>query len=397
MTLKRNLTGRYALIHLFLWAEYGCLFSYANQYLTERLLLSDTAAGLVLGLATALAFALQPPLTALAERTDARRVLGAAALASALCSFAILLPLGAAASLILFALATVALQVMPSFANAIGMREIRSGQTVNFGLCRGIGSVSFGVGARVAAPLIEQFGRQAIPLSGGVAALGVALAVLIFPTGTNCADAQAAERPDPARVFFRKNGRFALLLVGIVLLYIGHNVMCNCMFRIAQSKLANGTADEATALQGTTLFISALTELPVMFLFTRMVRRVRCDIWLVLSAAFMTLRLVLTFVLPGAWGLYVAQLAQAMGYALLAVCSVYYVGTVIDSRNVVKGQTYLGAANTLGCVLAYVLGGFLIDTLGVANMLLVCIALSLVGTALTVAARVRVEQTAGTV
>lgn len=41
----KNLTARYALKQLFLWAEFGILFSYGNQYLTERLHLTDTAAG----------------------------------------------------------------------------------------------------------------------------------------------------------------------------------------------------------------------------------------------------------------------------------------------------------------------------------------------------------------
>lgn len=394
MKLKRNLTWNYALIHLFIWAEYGFLFSYANQYLTEHLHLTDTVAGLVLGLATAAAFALQPPLTTLAERTDARRVLALSAAASAVFAFLTLLPVGSTATLLFFALTTVALQVMPSFANAIGMSGIRCGQTINFGIGRGVGSICFGMGARLAAPLIAWLGRQAIPLSGGLMALGVMVATLLFPALS--AATISEEKPDSARVFFRKNRRFALLLVGIVLLYVGHNTLCNCMFRIAQSKLPDATIDEATSLQGTALLIAALVELPVMFFFTKMVRRVRCDIWLVISGIFMTLRLALTLLLPGAWGLCVAQLAQIMGFSLIAVCAVYYVGTIIDRRNVVKGQTYLGTANTLGCVLAYLLGGVLIDAVGVNRMLLIATLVSVVGAGLTFVARQRVTQTAGT-
>lgn len=396
MRRERNLTVRYALVQLFIWAEYGFLFSYANQYLTERLHLTDTAAGLVLGIATGLSFLLQPPLTVLAERTDARRVLLLSAVCSAAFAFAALLPLGTAATVILFALSCVALQIMPSFANALGMAGIRSGRTINFGLARGIGSTCFGLAARAAAPLIGWMGRQAIPLSGALMALGVAVAALLFPTVERCGTAEAAQAPDRAAVFFRKNRRFAVLLAGIVLLYIGHNVLSNCMFRIAQSKLPDGAVDAATDLQGTALLIAALVELPTMFLFTRMLRWARCDLWLVISSVFMTLRLLLTLVLPDALGLCLAQLTQLSGFALIAVSSVYYVGTVIERRNVVKGQTYLGAANTLGCLLAYILGGVLIDAIGVSEMLGVCLALSVVGMVLMLLARQRVERTVGT-
>ena len=226
-------------------------------------------------------------------------------------------------------------------------------------------------------------------------ALGVAVSVLLFPAADGQRAVQSAEKPDNAREFLRGNRRFLVLLVGIVLIYIGHNALSNCMFRIAQSKIPDGAVDAATDLQGTALLIAALVELPTMFLFTRLLRRVRCDVWLVLSGAFMTLRLALTWLVPSAVGLCLAQVTQMLGYALLAVSSVYYVGTVNDRRNVVKGQTYLGSANTLGCLLAYVLGGVLIDGTGVNGMLIFCLVLSVVGLVLTLLSRERVERTAG--
>ena len=181
----------------------------------------------------------------------------------------------------------------------------------------------------------------------------------------------------------------------MILLYIGHNVLSNCMFRIAQFKLPAASADEASAVQGTALMIAALCELPVMFLFTRLVRRVRCDVWLVVSALFMTLRLIFALVLPGAWGLYLGQLTQSMGFALFAVSTVYYVGSVIEQRNVVKGQTYLGAANTMGNLLAYLIGGILIDGIGTGGMLLTCGIVSALGVLLLILSKERVQQTVG--
>ncbi len=395
MNKKQNFTVQYAAIQLFLWAEYGAMFSYTNQYMTERLLLTDSLAGLILGIATGLSFALQPPLTALAERTGARRVLILSAACSAICALLTLLPLGTAAAALLFAASCVALQVMPSFANALGMAGIHSGCRINFGLARGIGSTWFGLGARLAALLIGWLGRQAIPLSGAVMALGVVAAALLFPAVGSRSKDEPEQKPDSTGEFFRKNPRFAVLLVGIVLLYIGHNALSNCMFRIAQSKLPAADANAATDLQGTALMIAALIELPTMFLFTRMLRLLRCDLWLLVSGVFMSLRLLLTLVLPGAWGLYLAQVTQALGFAVMVVSSVYYVGTVIDRRNVVKGQTYLGATNTLGCLLAYVFGGVLIDTVGVNGMLIFCLVLSAAGLLLTFLSRQRVDQTVG--
>lgn len=395
---QRNATLQYAFVHMMLWALYGFLFSYANPYLTERLHLSDTAAGLILGIATGMAFLLQPILTSIVDRTrlNVRHVSIVCALFTTVCAAATVLPVGKHATVVLFAGACVSLQTLPSFANALGMEGIRGGQTINFGLARGLGSVFFGVGSKLAAPLIAAFGMHSVAVSGAVCAALLAAAVALFPRAQRLIAHNEEEKPTSARMFFQENPKFILLLLGVILLYIGHNALSNCMFRISESKLSAGASQDAiTDVQGTALMIAAVVELPMMFLFTRLVKKIRCDIWLILSCVFMTLRLILTLVLPSAAGLYIAQVAQMFGYALFAVASVYYVGSVVSKRNVVKGQTYLGSGNTLGCLGAYVLCGSLIDMVGVEKMLLVSTVLSVIGLVCIMFGTERVKATIG--
>lgn len=395
---QRNATLPYAFVHMMLWALYGFLFSYANPYLTEKLSFSDTTAGVILGVATALAFLLQPLLTSVVDRTrlNVRHVCVFWALFTTLSATATILPVGNTATMLFFAAACVSLQTLPSFANALGMEGIRGGQKINFGLARGLGSVCFGVSAKLASPLIDSFGMDIVALSGAVCAALLALAVLFFPKGSRPASAGAEEKPTSAKVFFQENPKFIVLLIGVVLLYIGHNALSNCMFRIAESKLALGaTENEITNVQGTALMIAAVVELPMMFLFTLLVKKIRCDIWLILSTVFMTLRLLLTILLPSPAGLYAAQLAQMLGYALFAVAAVYYVGTVVSKRNVVKGQTYLGTGNTLGCMGAYVVCGALIDSVGVRQMLIFSTVLSAIGMLCVIFSTERVKKTVG--
>ncbi len=391
----RGATARYSVLQALIWGEYGFLMSYSNPWLTERVGLTDSVAGVVLAIATGVALLLQPLLTALADRTqlDLRRLLLAFGVCNA--SLALLAPLlSGYGSIVAFTAACVSLQVFPSFSNALGMQCIRGGTPINFGLARGIGSIFFGIGCRVEPLLTSAFGMDAVPVSSAVLAALFCAAILCFPRGMREADGQAG-RPDSVGAFFRLHRRFAVLLAAVVLLYIGHNALSNCMFRVAQLKLPAASADEASAVQGTALMIAALCELPVMFLFTKMVRRVRCDVWLVVAAGFMTLRLVFTLVLPGAWGLYLGQLTQSMGFALFAVSTVYYVGSIIEQRNVVKGQTYLGAANTMGNLLAYLFGGLLIDGIGTRGMLQVCAVVSCLGVILLISSKQPVRKTVG--
>lgn len=391
--MKKKLTFPYALQQIMLWAMYGCLFSYANPYLTEQLELSDSRAGIVLGLATGLSFLLQPALAAIVDRSslDARKIcIFAASVEGLSCLAVVLFPRGAT---LFFALSCVTLQVLPSFSNAMGMEAMRNGREINFAVARGIGSVSFGLSAKVMALMTHHWGNQSVPLGGAVIALLFVLMTLVFPSMDKGEKQPISDSGAPG--FFRREPRFLLLIIASVLLYVGHNALCNCMFRVAQSKLSPDAIDQATTLQGSALLIAAIAELPTMFLFTRMLRRVRCDIWLCLSCVFMTLRTLLTWLLPGETGLLLTQLTQMGGYALYAVASVYYVGTVVQKADVVKGQTYLGASNTLGCLIAYVVGGVLIDQLGTGAMLATCLCLSTTGTILMLPACQRVEKAVG--
>lgn len=378
--MKRRISICYALVQGAIWGAYGFLFSFANRYLLARGL-SSLRIGLILGIATGISFLLQPLLTALSDRSrffSCRRILFLCAGLMTLSAAALLFRMSTPVIVVLYAFATVCLQALPAFANALGMNAIRNGKTLNFGLSRGIGSVLFGVAAQVAVPLIDRFGLGTVPFCSAVLGILLMAAVMFFPELETRAE-EPAEQPTPVLAFFRANGRFALLLVGVVLLYIGHNALSNCMYQIAVYK-GDGNA------QGTALLIAAFVELPTMFLFAKLLKLARCERWLCLSCVFFTLRLVLTLLLPGVYGLYAAQLAQMFGFALFAVSSVYYVGMVIDKRDVVKGQTYLAVANTLGCLIAHFLGGALIDGVGVGMALAIFTALSILGGVISIGA-----------
>lgn len=392
---KNHATAFYALTQAAIWGTYGFLFTYANPYMTEKLGLSDTLAGWLLCLATALACLLQPLLTTVADRTrwNVRRILLCSGVLTALCAALPLLPgLSVAAYAVLFGSACVFLQIQPAFSNALGMEGIHGGLNINFAVARGVGSVCFALAAKLASLLIGVMGMNGASLLGAASSLLLVAAVLLMPKGSRLTP-KTEETPTSAREFFRESPKMAVLLVGVMLLYVGHNVLSNCMFRIAQWKVAGGS--NATSVQGTTMMIAAIVELPTMFLFTKLVKRFRCDRLVLTACLFMTLRIVSSILLPGQWGLYITQLAQILGYALFAVSTVYYVGTVVPKRNVVKGQTYLGVANTLGGLLAFALGGSLIDAIGVPWMLAVCAGISALGLLLAGLSLERVERTVG--
>ena len=69
----------------------------------------------------------------------------------------------------------------------------------------------------------------------------------------------------------------------------------------------------------------------------------------------------------------------APGVGLFAVASVYYVNAVTEKQDAIKGQAYMTATYSLGCIIAAAAGGELIDSMGVDAMLFWAVAASFGG------------------
>lgn len=366
---KANLL--YIALQVALWGIYGVLYSYANRYLLSQGL-SSTIIGILLALSTAVAFVLQPVLTAVIDnkKLNLKGVLLMLSFLMLLCSA--LLPFIKQIWIVaaVYAVAYVGVVVYPAFINSMGMVAIKSGFKVNFGVARGVGSFVFGVTAWGANILIKVFSESAIPFFAIIFCLTAIGAILLFPKGADAVTTK--EKASNITDFFKRNKKFTALLFAVAVIMIGHNILGNCMYQIAVFK------GDANA-QGSVLMLSTLIEIPTIVFFTKLLKIAKSSTYMRISGVFFVLRVVLTLIIPGIWGLYVAQLCQIAGYGLYTVCSVYYAGEVVSDKDTVKGQAYISAANTIGCLIAHLTGGAMIDAVGVENMLIITTIISAIG------------------
>ena len=130
---------------------------------------------------------------------------------------------------------------------------------------------------------------------------------------------------------------------------------------------------------GFAMAAASLIELPTMFLFVYMVKKVRCDIWFRISGIFFMLKTLGTLLAPSILPFYFVQIFQMGGWALITVSSVYYVNSIMEEQDAIKGQAYITMTYTLGSVLGALIGGSLIDMAGVNAMLTFATAASAIG------------------
>ena len=383
---KQNQTAQYALIQGIYWMSFCIIFAYASVYLLDRGF-SNTGIGLLIGVSGTVSALLQPLIGGIADQNRKLSLKTMILLIGSLMLFA-----GAALyvvkenqilTVLFYGLEVTFLQVLTPLIYALGMGCVNRGERLNFGLARGIGSLAYAGISYIAGFLVAAAGTSVIPAAMAAAYAALLVAVWWFGrredsgSGAECSkEHEKANAPtgkgSRQESFFMRYPGFFVLLIGAVLVFVSHNMINNFAYQIMEYKGGGSSA------MGTAIALAAASELPTMFLFGWMVKKIRCDIWLKVSGLFFAIKALATVLVSTVGGMYAIQGLQMFGFALFVVASVYYVNAVMEENDRVKGQAYMTMTNTLGAVLGSACGGAVIDGAGI-QALLICSAAAAVG------------------
>lgn len=359
------------------WASYSALFAFASVFLLAQGF-TNSQIGYVIAAGSTASVLLQPGIGVFA---DSRRkcILHKLILILSLVMIAgagiLLIPgRGFWITALLFGLLIAVMQTLTPLTYSLGMFFINKGVPINFGIARGIGSLSYAVLSTLLGVLVERFDTQMI-----MYAVILIYVILIVSTLTfhfkDCDEdnPQAGEAGGTRQGFLRTHKRFAVLLVGTVFLFISHNLISNYIFQIVSY---HGYSEKE---MGITISIAAVLEIPILFLFARINHRFASGTLYKISGFFFMLRSLLLLLAGSLAMLYMAQLAQMFGYGLYTAASVYYVNNVIEPENRVTGQAYMTLTTAAGAVIGSLSGGYLLDLISVPGMLICGTAIAAVG------------------
>lgn len=386
--MKRQIpTIKYSGLQGSFWMSFCIVFNYAAMYLLSKGF-SNSQIGLIVALAGLISAGLQPVIAGFAEnggKISLRALIMAISIFMIACAGILLIPgLYFLCHALFYGILITFLQVLTPLVNAIGMEWINRGIPINFGLARGIGSVSYAAVSFLVGKIVADHSTNIIPVFIILIYFLVLIASCIFvlrqePEGDVSAKPVQAEFPDEQnRVmqasFFASYKKFFVLLVGASLVFVSHNMLNNFLFQIMQYH--GGGSAEMGAASG----IAAFLELPTMIGFSWLVSRISSGNLLKISGVFFTLKALLMLVAGNIGGIFIAQAAQMFGFALFTPASVYYTNSLIRPSDRVKGQAYMTATNTIGSVFGSALGGILLDAAGVPMMIFVAFAAGVAGT-----------------
>ena len=364
----KNLTPLYAFIQGLYWMNFAAIMGYSGFYLLGSGF-SNTEIGIIIAIAGILSAVLQPALASYADRPESpslKKFLQLLLVLQLILGIALLFCKSILLTGVVYGCGVTLLQLLTPFINSLGMESINQGQKLNFGIARGMASVAYAVLSYVLGIITSRTGITAVPVCIMIVTLVLIGCLALFPftkSNTTAVQNNKTQTLNPLQ-FFRKYKRFTIVLIGCVLVYLGHVLLNSFTFQIVQSK--GGGSSE----MGTATAIAAMSELPTLFLFGYMLKKARCDIWFRLTGIFFTLKSLGSLLAPNMTVFYGIQIFQMLGWGLMAAASVYYVNSIMEAEDAIKGQAYITMTYTLGSVIGTFLGGALIDFSGINTMLL---------------------------
>ncbi len=381
-------TPRYSIIQGSFWMSFCIIFAYVSVFLLSKGF-SNSQIGVVVAVSGVISAFMQPMVADFADRSkkiSLHLIISFWAVVIIMAAVGLLIPgLHILLVAVFYGIAIAALQILTPLVNAIGMECINRGIPVNFGLARGVGSISYAVVSYLAGVLVAKYDTTVIPIMIILFYSVLIIGILSFRfPNTHLTDRKEKNvelsvkaEAEKADSFFKKYAKFLLLLVGVTLSFISHNILNNYMFQIMQYH--GGGSNE----MGIALAIAATVELPTMLGFAFIVKKFSCSTLIKVSGTFFMIKTVLTLIAPNILGIYIAQGVQILGFALQVPASVYYVNKLMRPEDKVKGQAFMTVTNTLGSIAGSLLGGLLLDALGVRALLVSATAVAFAGMFIT--------------
>lgn len=380
----RKLMIQYCILQGSYWASFCVIYAFATVFLLSRGFESSMI-GVIIAAGNILGVILQPMVASIADRSEKISLHKLTAMLSIIMILLLVLlyfvPNGLLAVAVLFLLTDTFLQVIQPLINSVSVYYVNQGVSVDFGAARGIGSLSYAAASYILGIVVEKFGTRSILMAGILVALVLLVTVLSMPVLSSSAASRLREKESEQNdagliVFAGRYKNFMLTLAGITLLFTFHNMNNAYLIKVIEN--VGGTSAD----MGRMLSIAAVTELPVMFLFSRISKHFKSSTLLMVSSAFFAIRAAGFMLAGNVMTMYLAAMLQIGSFALYIPSSVYYVNETMLDQDKFKGQAVMTATNTLGGVFGSLFGGFLIDNAGVGTMNTVCFAMAAAGAVL---------------
>ena len=267
--------------------------------------------------------------------------------------------------------------------NSLTFKLEESGYKINFGVTRAMGSLAFSALCAVLGTWAERYGTIVVPLAGEITLLLLLITLVLIKHHFNKACQLKAEiqktdqevnlSPDiPVQQeeinliqFIKRNKIFLVVNLGVAGIFFSNAIFNSFMLQIVEN--VGGTSED----MGRILSVMAFLEIPPLFLFERVHRRVSNKRLLQLGAICFALKILCAALAGSVTMVYVAQLFQLTSFGIFLPAMVSFIDEIMDKGEAVKGQALYTIVTTVATIFASLAGGIMLDVKGASTMLVV--------------------------
>lgn len=374
---------KYAASQIFYYGAFCVITGFASVYLLDQHF-SNSMIGVVLAFCNILAAILQPLLASFVDKNQKIELKNVVSIIVAIIIVSAVLlyifPINQVCILlfmiIIFSLITTIMPLM----NSLAFTFEKYGIQINYGISRGLGSIAYAIVSLVTGYAVDGFSARILPLFYIIINVLLFMIVWTFTLPKELDEKKLKvqkQKGDTTQLslfqFCIKYKKFMLFLFGFIWIYFAHTIIN--YFCIQMITNIGGTSSD----MGNAVFLAAMLELPTMLLFTRISSKVNCGTLIRFSVIMFAIKHILAYFATNMMMIYLSQAMQSVAYALFIPASVYYVNKKIADSDQVKGQSMITMAMTVAGVFASLIGGILIDLLGIHDVLLIGAIVSVVG------------------
>ena len=257
------------------------------------------------------------------------------------------------------------------FLSMLCMDLIRTGSYLNFGLSRGLGSVAYASTAMLSGFLIDFYNPTILSIIYSSASVIFLLLLYTFPTVKN--KTQTIEKSSIVSIIF-KYKLFFFLLLGFTFTYAGATTLSTYLIDIVKHLGGNNS------FYGIAIFFMAASEMPIMAITPRLMKRFNSILLIAIAAFFYMVRNFTISLAPTLPILLIGMACQSLSYALTTGVITYYVTFHLEEKDHMMGQTLIAVMTSgVGSMIGNVLGGIISDAYGLSSMLVFACILTFTG------------------
>ena len=379
----KHLQTKYNLLQIFYWMAVCSMYGFTAIFLSSKGL-SNTGIGAAAGGACILSIFFSPLLSSLSSKYNKislQQYLMAGMAVSALCYvLTAFIELPAAVLIVLFMIGCCISMSLNSFLSQISMDYIEDGAKLSFGTARGLGSISYAISAVLFTQLASWFTPSFLALMFAAAAGGfTVLLQTIQPVYAKSTAGQ--EKSGTLTGCIQRYPVYFLILVGFALVFAAAAALATYLINIIH---VHGGSD---SLYGIAVYCMAASEMPVMAASDKLIKRFGSMKLIAAAGLFYVLRNTLIAASPNLGILLLGMAFQGVSFGLMTAVITVYVSQNLKKPDQVMGQTMICLMTTgVGSTIGNVLGGWMIDNMGMEALFSGCIVITLEGAAIMIAA-----------